>query len=488
MEQKAVNLKKVFGTVLAIYLLLTMAFYFLAGDQLHLRQSRGTFAMPTAEAGTVELIEGAMVEQSFAVNIQRIQSVSVQWGTYYRQNAGTVTMELWDTEKNELLLTQTFDAAAITEGGTTVLTAETPLEGLTDTPLLLRIYADSQAGSGASPMMAYQFPEQKGVKNPADAEDFSLRLNGEETEGVLCLSVSGEDYIWTGLHYWEFVIGFGAVLILLFAVILWRNKKGKHSYVVNAVTAVQKYRFLIRQLVDRDFKTKYKRSVLGVLWSFLNPLLTMLVQYFVFSTIFKSDVPYFAAYLIIGTVMFNFFSEACGMALGSIVGNASLITKVYMPKYIYPLTRVMSSVINLAISLIPMLVVCVLTGVRLEKSAVLAIYFLFCLIVFSLGLGMLLSSAMVFFRDTQFLWGVFSMIWMYVTPTFYPETILPADFQIVLQINPLYHFLKNARLCILDGISPEPAVYVQCLLIALGMLLIGALVFRKSQDKFVLYL
>lgn len=488
MEQKAVNLKKVFGTVLAIYLLLTMAFYFLAGDQLHLRQSRGTFAMPTAEAGTVELIEGAMVEQSFAVNIQRIQSVSVQWGTYYRQNAGTVTMELWDTKKNELLLAQTFDAAAITEGGTTALTAETPLEGLTDTPLLLRIYADSQAGSGASPMMAYQFPQQKGVKNPADAEDFSLRLNGEETEGVLCLSVSGEDYIWTGLHYWEFVIGFGATLTLLFAVILWRNKKGKHSYVVNAVTAVQKYRFLIRQLVDRDFKTKYKRSVLGVLWSFLNPLLTMLVQYFVFSTIFKSDIPYFAAYLIIGTVMFNFFSEACGMALGSIVGNASLITKVYMPKYIYPLTRVMSSVINLAISLIPMLVVCVLTGVRLEKSAVLAIYFLFCLIVFSLGLGMLLSSAMVFFRDTQFLWGVFSMIWMYVTPTFYPETILPADFQIVLQINPLYHFLKNARLCILDGISPEPAVYVQCLLIALGMLLIGALVFRKSQDKFVLYL
>lgn len=488
MEEQSIDLKKLFAGCLGVYLLLTLAFYFLAGDQLHLRQSRGEFALPPAEAGTVELVQGATVEQSFAVNIQRICSVSVQWGTYYRADAGTVTMELWNPLSGALLLTQTFDAATITEGGLTTLTAAQPLEGLAGTPLLLRIYADSQAGSGASPLMAFTFPEQKGVKNPAEAENFRLTLNGAETEGVLCLSVSGEDYIWTGLHYWEFVVGFGAVLVLAFAIILWRDKQGKHSYVSNAVVAMQKYRFLIRQLVSRDFKTKYKRSVLGVLWSFLNPLLTMLVQYFVFSTVFKSDIPYFAAYLIIGTVMFNFFSEASSMALGSIVGNASLITKVYMPKYIYPLTRVMSSVVNLAISLVPMLVVCVITGVQFEKSAVLAIYFLFCLIVFSLGLGMLLSAAMVFFRDTQFLWGVFSMMWMYATPIFYPETILPTEFQFVLQVNPLYHFLKNARLCILSGISPEPAVYVQCMLMAVGALLVGALVFRKSQDKFVLYL
>ena len=257
---------------------------------------------------------------------------------------------------------------------------------------------------------------------------------------------------------------------------------------MNAVIAVQKYRFLIRQLVARDFRTKYKRSVLGMFWSFLNPLLMMLIQYFVFSTIFKSDVPNFAAYLIIGTVMFNFFNEACGMALGSIVGNASLITKVYMPKYIYPLTRVMSSMVNLAISLIPMLIVCVITGVEFHKSAMLAFFFLICLTVFSLGLGLLLSVSMVFFRDTQFLWGVLSMMWMYATPIFYPETILPEEFKFVLQVNPLYHFLKNARLCILGGISPEPAVYVQCLLMALGALLVGALVFRKAQDRFVLYL
>ena len=105
-----------------------------------------------------------------------------------------------------------------------------------------------------------------------------------------------------------------------------------------------------------------------------------------------------------------------------------------------------------------------------------------------MGFGLLLSASMVFFRDTQFLWGVLNTIWMYATPIFYPENILPENFKFVHQINPLYHFLKNARICVLEGISPEPAVYVQCLLIALVMLMVGALVFRKTQDKFVLYL
>ena len=271
--------------------------------------------------------------------------------------------------------------------------------------------------------------------------------------------------------------------------VIWlRLRQGKRSYVVNAVVAVQKYRFLIRQLVSRDFKTKYKRSVLGMFWSFLNPLLTMCVQYFVFSTIFKSDIPNYAVYLLIGIVVFNFFSEATGMALSSIVGNAGLITKVYMPKYIYPLTRVMSSVVNLGISLIPLVIVSVATGIYFRKSAILALFFLCCIIIFSLGLGLLLSASMVFFRDTQFLWSVLNLIWMYATPIFYPESILPENFKFILRVNPLYHFLKNTRLCIMDGLSPEPAVYVQCALMALGTLVIGALVFRKSQDRFVLYL
>ncbi len=476
--QPQIILPRLATVLLAGYVVAVVLFYFLSGEQLHLRQSRDNFSLPGADSGTVELVFGSVVEQRFFTEIQRLERIDIQWGTYYRPNAGIVLAELVDLRSGTILLSQTFDAAGIPEGGLTTLAAETPIEGLYQTPLLLRITSDSQPGSAISPLMNTQGRE----------EGWELSLNGVSTSGILCFALSGTDYIWTGLHYWQFAVA-GLVLILLFIAVVWlRVRTGKRSYVVNAVIAVQKYRFLIRQLVARDFRTKYKRSVLGMFWSFLNPLLTMLVQYFVFSTIFKSDVPNFAAYLIIGTVMFNFFSETCNMALGSIVGNASLITKVYMPKYIYPLTRVMSSMVNLGISLIPMLMVCVFTKVQFQKSAMLAIYFLVCLTIFSLGLGLLLSASMVFFRDTQFLWGVLTMIWMYATPIFYPETILPEEFKFILQINPIYHFLKNTRLCILDGISPEPVVYVQSLLMALGALLIGALVFRKSQDRFVLYL
>ena len=108
--------------------------------------------------------------------------------------------------------------------------------------------------------------------------------------------------------------------------------------------------------------------------------------------------------------------------------------------------------------------------------------------LFSLGMAFLLSSAMVFFRDTQFLWSVFSTVWMYATAIFYPETILPENLRFVLYVNPVYHFIKNIRVCILDGISPDPSMFLLSLGMALGMLVAGGLIFKKSQDKFVLYL
>ena len=470
-------LKRVLVGVFAFYCVFVVLFYFLTGDQLIYRESRGEQEMPTATTGTVELCQGSDVTQYFRTNVQRLDSVSVLWGTYYRANAGTITMELLRTDTNEVLMSGQFDAAAVPEGGTTTIYAQQPIEGLPGVPLALRITADSAPGAAASPLM--------------DAENEStgwLYLNGEQVEGLLCFSTAGTDYIRAGLHYWQLVTAVGVILLAVLCVVWRRYQKGKADIIAGALLAVKKYRFLIKQLVSRDFKTKYKRSVLGVFWSFLNPLLTMIVQYFIFSTIFQSDIAYYPAYLLTGIVSFNFFNEACSMGLMSIIGNSGLITKVYMPKYIYPLTRVMSSVVNLVISLIPLLIVSMLTGVHFKKSVLLALYFLVCLVIFTLGVALLLSAAMVFFRDVQFLWSVFSMIWMYATPLFYPETILPDEFKFVLQINPLYHIIKAERTCILAGVSPDPVVYVQCLLMALAALLIGSLVFKKTQNRFVLYL
>ena len=155
-----------------------------------------------------------------------------------------------------------------------------------------------------------------------------IQVNGVSQEGKLCVRLTTQKTLWIGQIYWHLTIGIGIALIAYGWYTLRRIQQGRVTVVLRVAAAFQRYKFLIKQLVLRDFKTKYKRSVLGILWSFLNPLLTMTVQYIVFSTIFRSDIPNFALYLLTGIVCFNFFSEASSMALMSIVGNAPLITKV----------------------------------------------------------------------------------------------------------------------------------------------------------------
>ena len=474
-----INLKKVCAVIMAGYTVLMVLLYFLAGDQFRFRDSRSDVKMMAANFGTAELVPGAKVEQRFSAKIQRFKQISVTWGTYGRKNKGTVRVELIDLINGSVVLSQKLDASKLTNGEVTTMAFNRYREDLCGAPLLIRITADSAAGSGVSPLMNTGAVSTVGE---------TLSINGKPANGVLAFSAEGQDYIWLGLHYW-LIAGIGGLFLLIYLIyILVQKKKDKKSLLLYALIAVKKYRFLIHQLVSRDFHTKYKRSVLGMFWSFLNPLLTMAVQYFVFSTIFKMAVSFYPVYLLTGIVMFNFFSESCGMALMSIVGNSSLITKVYVPKYIYPLTRVMSSCINLLISLIPLFAVALIAGVQFTQALLLFPFSLVCLTIFCLGLGMLLAAGMVFFRDVQFLWNVFSMIWMYATPIFYPESILPDQFKFILRINPLYYFITFARSCIIGGVSPEPIVYIQSLLFALGMLLVGAIVFKKTQDKFILYI
>lgn len=254
---------------------------------------------------------------------------------------------------------------------------------------------------------------------------------------------------------------------------------------MNIILLLTKYRFLLKQLVLREFKTKYKRSVLGVFWSFLNPLLMMLVQYAVFMNLFRFEVENYAIYLLSGIILFNFFSEASSQSMGSILGNASLITKVYVPKYIFPVSKVLSSTINLTLSIFPLIIVMIFSGIQMTWAIVLLPFGLACMIIFSIGTALILSSAMVFFRDTQFLWGVIVTAWMYATPIIYPESILTPTMMFIMKFNPLYHFIRFNRIILLQGVSPEPKAYVFCVVFAMIMLILGVGVFRKTQDKFI---
>lgn len=257
---------------------------------------------------------------------------------------------------------------------------------------------------------------------------------------------------------------------------------------IKKIKEISKYSFLLKELVMRDFKIKYRRSYLGMLWSLFNPLLMMTVFYFVFSTIFKSSIENFPLYLLSGIIVFNYFSECTNNALISITGNASLITKVYVPKMIFPLAKVLSSSVNFFISLIPLLGVVIITGSPINIYTPLIFFNMVMFLIFCVGIGLFLSTIMTFFRDTQFLWTIILMVWMYGTPVFYPVSIIPLKYLFIYKLNPLFHYITFSRTILIQGVSPSFEAYLTITGIALASLLFGTLVFKLNENKLVNYL
>ena len=253
-------------------------------------------------------------------------------------------------------------------------------------------------------------------------------------------------------------------------------------------SSIFRYGFLLEQLVKRNFNTKYRQSVLGVLWSFLNPLLTMAVQYVVFSTLFQSDISHFPVYLLSGIILFNFFNECVTLGMDSIVLNGPLITKVAMPKMIYPLSRSLSSLINLVISFLPLALVMLLSGTPLTPALLLVPLAAALTFLFALGMSLILCTLNVFFRDTRFLWSVVSLLWTYATPIFYPITIIPAAWQPVFRLNPMFQLIDLMRTIVIGGACPTWGQLGVCLACAVIPLALGVCIFRRNEDKFVFHL
>lgn len=252
----------------------------------------------------------------------------------------------------------------------------------------------------------------------------------------------------------------------------------------------KKYNFLLCQLVSRDFKVKYKRSVLGVLWSLLYPVLTMAVMALVFTNVFKFTTPgvSYLAYLMSGLVMFNYFSEASNLAMSSVVANFSLINKVYMPKYIFPLSKCVFVGINFFLSLIPLYIVLITTGTGINIYHLLLPYAFVCLFLFTLGFGLILATVAVFLRDMFYIYGVVLTLWTYLTPIMYDIAIIDdPGLLFVFKLNPMYWIIYFVRHIVLYHAIPEINVWIYCMVFALGFLFLGLFVFKKNQDKFIYY-
>lgn len=245
---------------------------------------------------------------------------------------------------------------------------------------------------------------------------------------------------------------------------------------------------LMQELVKRDLKVKYRRSILGYLWSLLNPLLMMCVMSYVFSTIFQSTIPNFPVYLICGQTLWAFFNESTTMAMHSVVQNSALIKKVYIPKFIFPLSRITSSFVTMSFSLIAILIVMLFTRATIHWTILLFWVPLLFLFVFCCGIGLILSALSTYFRDITHLYGVLTIAWMYATPIFYDPEILPDHVRNTLEWNPIYHFITFFRSLILNGQVPGAEMWLQCALVCIVTFAIGLLIFKKLQRNFILYI
>jgi ABC-type polysaccharide/polyol phosphate export permease len=249
------------------------------------------------------------------------------------------------------------------------------------------------------------------------------------------------------------------------------------------------YRGLLRLLVTRDLTVRYKRSTLGVWWTLLNPFLFMAVLWMVFGQFFRfeipGDVPYIV-YLLSGIVFMTFFSQGLTATGSSIVNSSPILTKVFVPPEVFALSTSVAALANFGISLLPLLVVQLLTGVGVPWTVLLVPLPALCMLMLVAGLGLLVASAAVFFYDVLDLTAVFVQILTYLTPTFYPISIVPDQFIPVVQANPLYSFLLVFRGFVYEGVFAPGWAFAVMIGTAVGFLLLGAWVFARSWKSLVI--
>lgn len=250
-----------------------------------------------------------------------------------------------------------------------------------------------------------------------------------------------------------------------------------------------KYRDLLKLLVMKTVKLKYRRSFLGYLWSVLNPLLIMVVMTIVFSAMFSRSIENFPVYLFCGQLLFNFMNQSTHQATHSITGNAALLKKAYVPKYIFTVAKVTSCAVDMVFSFGALLIVMIVTGSPFSWYNLLFPLVIVQLYFFCIGLGMFLAQASVFFRDVEFIYNAVTTAWMYLTPIFYPIEALPEIVANVIRtLNPMYFYVSQFRDLIYIGQMPSLYNVVGGCIAAVVMMVIGVWCFMKTEDDFIMHI
>ncbi len=463
--------------VLLVYLCIAgycLVCFLVGGKDIYLKRVHSSEVNEIDNIG--EILDEDVVEEKFISNASQITYLDLKVGTYDRVNDCTLNVSILDG--TNVLASQSVDVSEFINGTNTIAFDE-PVQVSENKEYTLRITSDG-ASSGNAVTVYY------GLTNEDCTSLVAKDVNLEDRQ--LVCEINGKANEPLGIVLTAVIVVFLASLGLYILHMMHAEKKGKTTIGMMILNAYHQYHFLLQQLVSREFKVRYKRSTLGVVWSFVNPLLTMMVQFFVFTLVFKSAIPHYIVYLIIGITFYNFYSEATNGGMVSIITNAALIKKVYVPKYIYPISQILSACINFGISLILMFGVSLLNGLMPNIYYLLIPIAMLSVIVLSIGVAMLLATGMTFFKDVQFIYNVFMTALTYATPMFWDMSMIPDKYNWIFKINPLADIIIFVRSIILNHIYPGTDLILLMIFIPMIFLIIGVQVFRKNQDKFILYI
>jgi ABC-2 type transport system permease protein len=250
------------------------------------------------------------------------------------------------------------------------------------------------------------------------------------------------------------------------------------------VVELVRYRDLLGMMVANMIKTRYKRSALGVIWTLLNPLLNMVVLTIAFSTLFQVTVKDYAVFVLSGLIAWNFFTSTTLFAMSSLVWGSSLLKRIYMPRTIFSVAAVGNGLVNMALSIIPLVLISVATGHPIYQTWMFLPFAVVLLAMFSLGVALFLSTLAVFFTDTVDIYQVAVQAAFFMTPIMYPKEILPARFLWLIKLNPMYHLIEMFRVPIVVGSLPGPHTMLAAAVSAVVALLVGWWVFNRKAEEF----
>jgi len=254
---------------------------------------------------------------------------------------------------------------------------------------------------------------------------------------------------------------------------------------VDEILSLLEYRGLVAQLVERSIKTRYKRSVLGVAWTVLNPFFTMIVLTVVFSQVFRFTTENYPVYVLSGIMAWNFFSGTTTAAMGEMVWGGGLLNRIFVPKAVFAVAALGTSYVNLGLSLIPLFVIALFLGVSFHLSLFAMIPAVVLMGMFSLGVGLLLSTAVVYFADMVPVYGVLLTMWMYLTPIIYPLDILPPVAIPFFKLNPMYVMVEAFRQPLMNGVVPGWDIWGLAIIYAVVSLVVGGFVFASRSNEYV---